>query len=284
MTTMTRGKSAAAMAANNGSPLISHEKLLEMYSTLVKCRMIAERANALLEQRSRSNRISIAGQEAVATGIALALLPKDILVSSRQGILVEFIRGFSLRKTLEALSVRPDQANFDAQIDLAIDAARKDKKRKNGQVTVVFGGGESTLSGFQQDALRVAGALQLPFLFVCQNNLLTGPPRHNTQAGAGKMAIEAEAYGLPCIAVDGNDGIAVYRVATEAIAHARKGNGPTLIECMFERSKADDPILKMAAYLKRKGLFSEKMKIEAATGFAKRLDAAIKAAAISSAP
>jgi pyruvate dehydrogenase E1 component alpha subunit len=77
--------------------------------------------------------------------------------------------------------------------------------------------------------------------------------------------------------VDGNDVVAVYRVATESIAHARKGNGPTLIECMIERSKAHDPIRKMERYLKRKGLFSREMKFEVINGFTKHLDASIKA-------
>jgi pyruvate dehydrogenase E1 component alpha subunit len=81
--------------------------------------------------------------------------------------------------------------------------------------------------------------------------------------------------------VDGNDVVAVYRVATEAIVHARKGNGPTLIECRFDRSEAHDPILKMEAYLLRKGLFSEELKIEATAGFTSEL-AAIESAAMPS--
>jgi TPP-dependent pyruvate/acetoin dehydrogenase alpha subunit len=63
-------------------------------------------------------------------------------------------------------------------------------------------------------------------------------------------------------------------VATEAIAHARRGNGPTFIECKGERSKAHDPILNMEMYLKRKGLFSKKTKLEIAAGFTEILDAA----------
>jgi TPP-dependent pyruvate/acetoin dehydrogenase alpha subunit len=284
MTTLRKGKSAAATTGNHGFSLISSEKLLEIYTSLIKCRMIVERANALLEQRGRGNRISIVGQEAVATGIALALQPKDILVSSRQSILAGFIRGISLKKTIAALSIRSRQVNYNARIDRVIDAALKNKKRKNSQIAVAFGDEKSTPPGFRKDVLRIAGVRQLPILFVCQNNLLTEPLRYNTQASNDETDIHVEARGLPCITVDGNDGIAVYRVATEAIAQARKGNGPTLIACQFGQSKADDPILKMETYLKRKGLFSKKMKIEASAGFAMQLDAAIETDGKSPAP
>jgi len=66
--------------------------------------------------------------------------------------------------------------------------------------------------------------------------------------------------------------VAVYRVSTEAIAHARKGNGPTLIECILDGS---DPILKMEEYLKRKSLFSEGMKREVMASFARELETAV---------
>jgi TPP-dependent pyruvate/acetoin dehydrogenase alpha subunit len=101
--------------------------------------------------------------------------------------------------------------------------------------------------------------------------------RHNKRTGAAETALKVDARGFPAIAVDGNDVVAVYRVATESIAHARRGNGPTLIECMVERSKSHDPIRKMEAYLMRRGLFSKGMKVEIADRFTRQLDAAAKA-------
>ena len=112
------------------------------------------------------------------------------------------------------------------------------------------------------------------------------------------IAQKAQAYGFPGITVDGNDVVAVYRVASEAIAHARKGNGPTLIECKtyrwyghseidpakyrdpeeVERWKANDPILNMEKYLMRKGLFSEEYKQKVAAEFSKELGVAIESA------
>jgi TPP-dependent pyruvate/acetoin dehydrogenase alpha subunit len=73
--------------------------------------------------------------------------------------------------------------------------------------------------------------------------------------------------------------VAVYRVSTEAITHARKGNGPTLIECIFEASEARDPLLQRETYLTRKGLFSEEGKRQVAATFKRKLDEAVKAVA-----
>ena len=86
--------------------------------------------------------------------------------------------------------------------------------------------------------------------------------------------MKTKACSFPVIAVDGNDAVAVYRVASEAIAHARKGDGPTLIECI--RTKAGDPLLNMEKYLVRKGLFSEEFKRKVAAGCSEKLDAALQ--------
>jgi TPP-dependent pyruvate/acetoin dehydrogenase alpha subunit len=109
----------------------------------------------------------------------------------------------------------------------------------------------------------------LPILFVCQTSVSNSPE-----------SLTSRDYGFPCIPVDGSDVVAVYRVATEAITHARKGNGATLIECVpcpsADRSEID-PILKMEAYLTRKGLFSEGLKREVADSFSRELDCTIEA-------
>jgi TPP-dependent pyruvate/acetoin dehydrogenase alpha subunit len=83
------------------------------------------------------------------------------------------------------------------------------------------------------------------------------------------------------IPVDGCDLVAIYRVATECITHARKGNGASLIHCvtLHSANRADnDPIVKMEAYLSRKGLFRDGLKREVAGSIAAELDAAVEAA------
>jgi pyruvate dehydrogenase E1 component alpha subunit len=278
MTIRTKEAIAAALAGSNGFLLISNEKLLQLYATMVKCRMIAERTRVILEQNSLiGNFDATVGQEAVAVGVALDLLPEDTIASSQRNVIVDFIKDISLENIFGTLLARTARPKLDAQLNFAISAALDNKRKKNGKITVVFCGDGSASQGFSRDALCVAGSQQLPILFVWQNNLLARPLRQKKQISIDEIALRAEACGLPGIAVDGNDVVAVYRVATESIAHARKGNGPTLIECKIARSKTNDPIRKMESYLKRKGLFSREIELGVAADFTKQLDAAIKA-------
>ncbi len=118
----------------------------------------------------------------------------------------------------------------------------------------------------------------MPILFVCQPSLSNS----EAQTGIEEIGLDAQACGLPAITVDGSDVVAVYRVATEAITHARKGNGATLIACTAfhsDHSPESDPILKMEAYLSRKSLFSAELKREVTGSFTMELDAAIQTVA-----
>jgi TPP-dependent pyruvate/acetoin dehydrogenase alpha subunit len=278
MTTKTKEAVAAALAGSNGFSLISNEKLLQLYATMVKCRMIAEQAQVLLGQNSLiSNFDATVSQEALAVGIALDLLPEDTIAPSQRDVIVDYIKGIPLEKIFGTLLARAAPPNLDAQLNFVLGAALGNKMKKNGGIAVAFCGDGSASRSLWHDALCIAGAQQLPILFVCQNNPLTGPARHQKQTSIEGIALKAETCGFPALAVDGNDVVAVYRVATESIAHARKGNGPTLIECKVKRSKAHDPIRKMETYLMRKGLFNREMKLEVITDFTKHLDAAIEA-------
>jgi pyruvate dehydrogenase E1 component alpha subunit len=120
--------------------------------------------------------------------------------------------------------------------------------------------------------MRNAGAKSLPILFVCHCG-------HDAE----DISLQAKNYGFPAVTVDANDAVALYRVATEAIAHARRGSGPTFIECKpwslsgpgsSPRATAGNPILNMEKYLSRKGLFNKKLKSEVTANFARELDAA----------
>jgi TPP-dependent pyruvate/acetoin dehydrogenase alpha subunit len=279
MMSTTKEQSGAALAGNHGFSLISNEKLLQLYASMVKCRMIEERVRVLSEwSRFADDGDDTGGREAAAVGVAIDLMPEDTVVFSHRDLVVDFIKGASLESIIRSLAVRttiPDPV----QLSLATSAALANKEKKNGKIAVVFCSDGFGSMDFPHEALTAARYNRLPLLFVLQNTVPPDPENLNAQAVGEEIALMAQACGLPCIAVDGNDVVAVYRVATEAIAHARKGNGPTLIDCQVERSKIHDPILNMETYLERKGLFSEEMKLEAAAAFAKELDAAIKATA-----
>jgi TPP-dependent pyruvate/acetoin dehydrogenase alpha subunit len=278
MTTRTKEQSAAATTGNHNFSLISNEKLLQLYATMVKCRMITERARVLIEQNKLTgNEDATVGAEsrleAAAVGVAIDLLPEDTVAPSHRDFIVNFIKGLPLDKIFGPVFARATRPGFAAQINLATSKALANKAKKNGRIAVAFPGDGSNSPSLWHEALALASVQQLPILFVCQNMLPADPLRRKKQTGVEKIA--AQACGFPAITVDGNDVVAVYRVATEAIAHARKGNGPTLIECKTGRSTARDPIVNMETYLTRKGLFSEKMKLEVAASFTRELDAAI---------
>jgi TPP-dependent pyruvate/acetoin dehydrogenase alpha subunit len=276
---------AAATAGDHGFSIISNEKLVRLYTTMVKCRMIGERVCTLLEQSKSTGSGEIAGgREAAAVGVAIDLLPEDTVVAEDRDFAVNFIQGVPLESIFRSLLAHAGLPNLAAWLDSATAAALANKMKKNGKVAVAFSSDGSGSLNSWHEALTRARVQQLPVLFVSHTTSPAELESPNGKTGVEEIGLKAQARGLPEITVDGNDVVAVYRVATEAIAHARRGNGPTLIECQVERSEEHDPILRMETYLARKGLFSAKLKLEPAVGFTRELDAAIEAAAFPEGP
>ena len=127
-----------------------------------------------------------------------------------------------------------------------------------------------------RDAMKLAGKKRLPVLFVFE-----------TKVHDDERLMRAKEYSVPAVAVEDDDAVAIYRVTTEALAHARRGSGPTLIECRpwpfndprkSKRPPAMHPIGKMETYLTGKGLFNKRYKSKLATEFNRELDIAIKTA------
>jgi len=97
-----------------------------------------------------------------------------------------------------------------------------------------FGDGASNI-GAVHEALNLASVWKLPTIFVCQNNLFAEHTKFEKMTGGGNIAARAEGYGMPGVRVDGNDPGAMYSAFAEAVARARAGEGPTLLECMTFR-------------------------------------------------
>jgi TPP-dependent pyruvate/acetoin dehydrogenase alpha subunit len=317
----------APAASANGSGLISNEKLRQLYATMLKCRTLEERARVLFKQsKFTGNYYAAVGQEAAAVGVAQDLRVEDTIGPSHRDFITGFIKGAPLDKMFCHLFARansPDRgrsspAHFGyqplnvitpastiaAQLNIATGVALANKMKKNDNISVAFSGDGSTSLGFWHEALNFAGVHDLPIVFVCQNNLWAESVNLQFQTKVPDISVKAQAYGFPGITVDGNDVVAVYRVAQEAIARARRGQGPTLIECKtyrwyghseidpakyrdpeeVEKWKAKDPILGMEKYLTGKGLFTAEWKQEIVDGFNKELDAAIEIAEKSALP
>lgn len=281
---------AAAAPPHNGFSLISNEKLLALYTAMLKCRMIDERIRMIARRNGARGRATASRTEAasvaVAAAITIDLLGGDTLAPAPHGFAACFVKGLSLDRIASALGSASTPARSPSaslklispalgaaeQFERAIAAAARNKAVKNKKIAVAFIDSSRGSSDYLRQPMLRAGKSRLPILFVSHS----GPE-------TDKIGSLAQKSGIPVIAVDGNDAVAIYRVATETIAHARRGRGPTLIQCRpwpvddpqsSQRAAPANPIRNMENYLARKGLFTRKLKSEAQSAFRRQLDAA----------
>jgi acetoin:2,6-dichlorophenolindophenol oxidoreductase subunit alpha len=261
------GGSSSAPPGPNGSPLISNEKLVALYTAMLKCRLLEERSGGEKTGRPRRAR----GCEAVAAGVAIDLVAGDRVFAADDGLLAGFIRKGLSKPVVKSLGAGPRKARgpaagaiADALFERSLEAARQLKRAKTKKVAVLFWGPAAP----PEKALRKAAKERTPLLFVCSNE---GEERH--------LAAVADGCGLPGIAVDCEDAVAIYRVASEALAHARRGNGPTLIECrpwLIETRRKAGAVGNMERFLAGRGLFSRKHKRETLAAFRREIEDALK--------
>ena len=132
-----------------------------------------------------------------------------------------------------------------SQILHAVGLAWAARYRKTDRVAMVFFGDGATSQGDFHEGLNFAAVFQTPTIFVCQNNQWAISIPRAKQTRSETIAQKALAYGMPGIQIDGNDILASYAAAQEAVQRARSGGGPTLIECVTYRmtmhTTADDP-------------------------------------------
>jgi TPP-dependent pyruvate/acetoin dehydrogenase alpha subunit len=204
-----------------------------------------------------------AGQEAVPVGVCLALQPDDYAAGTYRG------HGHALAKGTTADSLvaemlgratgvcggRSGSMNVidiehglvgcygivGGSIAAATGAALTGKQK--GRVAVAFFGDGATNQGYFHECLNFAQVLNLPAVFICENNFYGEFTPMQQVTGGQDIAGRAKAYGMPSAVVDGNDLWAVHAAAGEAVDRARRGEGPTLLECQTYRhyghSKSD---------------------------------------------
>jgi pyruvate dehydrogenase E1 component alpha subunit len=153
-------------------------------------------------------------------------------------------KGGSMHLTSVRHGVMGSYAIVGAHLPVAAGAAWSAQYRGSGQVAVCFFGDGTTNIGAFHEALNFAVVWKLPVIFVCENNLyMEYTAIRDVTAVEHPAAGRASAYGLPPVIVDGNDADEVYRLARQAIARARAGEGPSLIEAKTYRhsghSRAD---------------------------------------------
>jgi 2-oxoisovalerate dehydrogenase E1 component len=122
------------------------------------------------------------------------------------------------------------------------------KLLKSDQVGVAFFGDGAVNNGAFHEGLNLASIWKLPVLFVCENNLYATEVPFAYAAGNPHVGNRGPAYGMESVTVDGNDVLAVYEAAGEAVQRARSGEGPTLIECRTYRTRAHSEGMRDAGY------------------------------------
>ena len=229
-----------------------------MYRVMLLARRFDERMLRLQRQGRIGTFAPVKGQEAAQIGSVAALRPEDWVVPSFRETAAMLWRGWPIEKMLHFFSGRleggqpgPGQRDLPTaipvatQIPHAVGLAYAAQYRGDDVVAMVYFGDGATSEGDFHEALNFAGVWHVPVVFVCQNNQWAISIPLKKQTHSRTIAQKALAYGFPGIQVDGNDVLAVYAAAREAVARARAGDGPTLIECVTYRlamhTTADDP-------------------------------------------
>jgi pyruvate dehydrogenase E1 component alpha subunit len=197
------------------------------------------------------------GQEAVATGVCAHLRDSDYVTGSHRGHGHFLAKGGSARSALAELMGKATGASrgcggsmhlydaqrgflggngiIGAQIPLALGPAFAAKYRGEDGVSVAFFGDGAANQGTLYESMNIAATWKLPVLFVCENNLYAATTPARITLPTEDIAPRAAAFGMPAEIVDGQDVLAVYEIAGEAVARAREGEGPSFIEAKTYR-------------------------------------------------
>lgn len=283
-----------------GEPLLSDEEVLELHRFMTQQRQIDNRMLQLQRQGRIGFYGACTGQEGSVFGSAAALEPTDWVLPALREAGILLYRGLPLTTYFDQLLGNADDITqgrqmpchppghdfkyvtmssvIANQIPQATGVALASKLRKDGAVTMCFMGDGATSEGDFHTGLNVSSVQKLPIVWICQNNQWSISVPVGLQTAAKTMAAKAKGYGIPGVRVDGNDVLAVHKVAREAVDTARAGGGPTFIECLTyrvgahttsddptryrdeavtERWKGLDPIERTSKYLTGKGLWSD---------------------------
>jgi len=292
-------------------PQAAPEDLLRLYRVMLLAREADGRALKLQRQGRIGTFAPGTGQEAVSAGAALAMSEKDWFVPAFRELAGMLLRGWPLsnfflyyngfeegNRMPEGSRVLPISIPVASQLLHAtgIGYALKYRGEKDAAV-VAFCGDGGTSEGDFHEALNFAGVWKVPVVFIIQNNQWAISTPVARQTSSLTLAQKAVAYGIPGVQVDGNDALAVYRTVGEALAAARGGAGPTLVEAVTYRllmhTTADDPsryrdekevqawekrdpLPRLALYLEGKGILNEKLRAEIEQEVARDVETAVK--------
>jgi 2-oxoisovalerate dehydrogenase E1 component len=253
-------KSPPQRAASRSPALPPRETLLLLYRQMQLIRQCEEQLAKSHQQGLIHGAChTYVGQEAVASGVCAHLRKDDVVFSTHRGHGHALAKGLPPRELIAELFGRETGCSrgrggsmhlFAPEIGMmgtsgivgpcilqAAGAGYSFKLLKTDQVGVAFFGDGAVNNGAFHEGLNLASIWKLPALFVCENNQFATEVPFAYAAGNPEVGIRGAAYGMPGVTVDGNDVLAVYAAAEEAVRRARTGDGPTLIECKTYRTR-----------------------------------------------
>jgi len=250
---------------------LSKEQLLALYRNMLVIRWCEE-------QLARNHAAGLVhgachtyvGEEAVAVGVCAHLRPEDAVFSTHRGHGHALAKGVPPQQVMAELFGRSTGCSqgrggsmhlFSPEVGMmgtsgivgpcifhATGAGYSFKLLKKDNVGVAFFGDGAANNGAFHEGINLATIWKLPVIFVCENNLYATEVPFAEASGNPNVGDRGRAYGLPGVIVDGNDVLAVYEAAGEAVRRARAGEGPTLIECKTYRTRAHSEGMRDGGY------------------------------------
>jgi len=298
---------------------LSPEQLLEMFYWLKLIRAFDERLSILVKQgKVRSGVYTGIGQEAIIVGTGFGLRKDDYICPLHRDLGSFLMKGVepnammsqmfgkasglskgrdsALHSGVSELGIFGSTSMLGANLPVAAGLAFTYKMEHTDNVVVAyFGEGASNVGDFHE-ALNFAGVQRLPIIFICENNQYAYSVPVEKSMAIDDVADRAESYGFDGVAINGNDVLAVYQSTQGALARARSGEGPTLIECKtyrwhghsehdkaFYRTneelamwKSRDPIPTFTTYLKGLHVLSDQQEKDTVERVTKVIDEAVE--------
>lgn len=243
------------------SPGVNKQTLLDLFRRMQVIRQTEEQL-ARSHQRGLVHGAchTYVGEEAIAAGVCAHLGQRDVVFSTHRGHGHALAKGVTPRQLMAELYGRSTGCSqgrggsmhlFAPEVGMmgtsgivgpcilqAAGAGYSFKLLQTDQVAVAFFGDGAANNGAFHEGLNMASIWDLPVLFVCENNQFATEVPFQYAAGNPRVGNRGECYGIPGFEVDGNDVAAVFEVAGQAVRRARRGEGPTLIECRTYRTRA----------------------------------------------
>ena len=247
---------------------LNKDSLLWMYETMVTIRRFEEQSRREADAGKLRGMHSSIGQEAVPTGICAHLRDDDYVLGTHRSHHHCIAKGVDLNEMMAELLGKVTGTNkgkggtmhiadinkgmlgangvVGSNIPVATGVALSAKVRGSDQVSCVFFGDGASSQGSLHESMNIASIWKLPVLFVCENNRYAESTPFEYAVAGGSIANRAAGYDMPGVLVDGQSALDMFEVGREAVARARAGEGPTLIEAQTYRYQghfgADDPL------------------------------------------